>query len=334
MKTKGWLGFFGVLASGLVAMVAVALVSRDLHVPLGSQFNPNPLRHLRHRRPDFVLMGNSMVGTRFDKRELKRGLAPQTAQRITVPGSRTSVWYLMMKNYVVPSGHRPQRVIQFFRDRELTKPRERATGVDARLLETVSVGPDPVVERKLTPPLHQPIERLRWVLEREAPVLALRRRTEPWLDAVATLVSEAFAHPEKGRRKRAINRLFATGKVRDSDTDAEEAVEDDDQRSFQEALPDSFLPEFMKVAAEAHVPLAFVRIRTERIAKGIPDPPALARYIADLRHYLSERDAVFVDMTSATWEETRLYGEYDHILPAYKRMYTRRFIREVPQVFR
>ena len=70
-------------------------------------------------QPGYVIIGDSMAGTRVDERRLVELAGVQVAPLLQ-PGSGSAFWYLALKNWVVASGIRPRMVLIFFRDANLT----------------------------------------------------------------------------------------------------------------------------------------------------------------------------------------------------------------------
>ena len=70
-------------------------------------------------QPGYVVIGDSMAGTRVDERRLVELTGVQVAPLLQ-PGSGSAFWYLALKNWVIASGIRPRMVLIFFRDTNLT----------------------------------------------------------------------------------------------------------------------------------------------------------------------------------------------------------------------
>jgi hypothetical protein len=286
---------------------------------------------MRSRRPNFVIIGNSMAGTRISERVLNQLLAPRRAVTITYGGSRAAVWYLIFKNYVIASGVHPDRVLIFFRYQELTELTYRESGLDQVQVEHASPDFDPVVEAKLFPPPKHPVKRLAWELERVAPVSRLRAmasdHTLLWLDSMSTMF---VAEPDPKARRQLINAPFALERLRGAAAaSAGEAVLD-----FASSVEGSFLPEILGLSKTSGIPVAFVRIRPRAVAEGEPESPKMQRYVAELKAYVEAHGAMFIDMTHASWESADLYKNGDHIAPRYLNQYTRAFFENLPELFR
>jgi hypothetical protein len=330
-RRGGWARLCAFLLLIVLAVSLVTVTSRSMPVPPRVPFNDRPLVFLTRLQPEYVLIGNSMVGTRFDEATLRRLLRPHALSVMGANGAKSAVWYLMLKNLVIASGSHP-RVLLFFRDQELTTPRERAVGAEHERVERVALDSEPTVERKLAPPRREPIARFEWYRERFAPLIRLRRKTEPLLDAVAVFFSRlSWPEPDPERRKSRINELFALGNLRGGNGPAEPAPVV--RLAFKDVVDESFLPDICALAKEHAIALSFVRIRTRRAAEGQPETPFDRQYKADLERYVRAFGAEFYDMYDATWESIDMFGDGDHIAARFKRRYTELFVEHMGGVF-
>ncbi len=82
-------------------------------------FEADRIPALAGMNPTWVVIGDSMAGSRIDPALLTRLTGGQTAP-LLYAGSGPAWWYLALKNWVIPSGIRPKAVIVFFRDTNLT----------------------------------------------------------------------------------------------------------------------------------------------------------------------------------------------------------------------
>jgi hypothetical protein len=210
-----WLRLLAVVGALLLGGALVVWRSRQAPELPKAAFDARPLQRVRARRPDFVVIGNSMAGTRMHERMLNEVLAPRRAVTLTYGGSRAAVWYLILKNYVLASGVRPTRVLIFFRYQELTELTYRESGLDRVQIENASPERDEVVYAKLFPAPRQPMKRLAWELGRFAPIDRLRLwasdHTLAFFDSATTLFVD---EPDPKQRHRQVNAPFALERLR------------------------------------------------------------------------------------------------------------------------
>lgn len=325
------LGLF--VAMALFALGLLVLASRSAPAPPRRAFDQRTVRRLQRMKPDWVLLGNSLVNTRFHERTLNRLLAPQRASMLGVSGSKSAVWYLTLKNQVFPVTH-PRRVLIFFYAYELTSPRQRALGSEHARLEPVMLDDEPVVERKLAPHEEGWIAVLGWKLGHFAPFDRLHRMVDDPIDDAATRVAELLApEPDREQRKKELNEVFALGNLRSVPAAAQQEQQPEGTRSFAKDVDGSFLPDIIELAKEANVPLTFIRIRTRELAEGGTLSAEEQTYLKDLQAYLRDNGAKYVDMAGESWETIELYGEGSHISRRHTARYTGLFVEHMSRVF-
>src|SRR5262245_13107487 len=74
---------------------------------------------LARMQPAFVVIGDSMAGSRIDPAVFTRA-SGQSVAPLLYAGSGPAWWYLVLRNWVIASGVRPNAVFVFFRDTNLT----------------------------------------------------------------------------------------------------------------------------------------------------------------------------------------------------------------------
>jgi hypothetical protein len=330
-RRDAWARLAVVVLLAVAALTAVSLFSRSFPAPR-RPFNAAHLKKMRRVKPHYVVVGNSMVGTRIHPPTLSKALAPRRAVVITEPGSMSSRWYLFLKYSIIPSRQRPQRVFFFFRDRELTSPRYRITGKHAPRIERAAPVEDPVLVQKLAPPLRQePMNHLRSRLAHLVPIERMHDATQERVNDWAMRVSGLLARDQDPDARRAsINSVFALASLRDVPNEGDIDLDPDLDFSRVEG---SFLPDILDLAKSAQIPLAFVRVRGRSHADGIPDPKDLKGYLAKLKGYVEGHGALFFDMSTESWETSDMYGSTDHIRGKLTRRYTQLFVEHMAHLF-
>ena len=82
-------------------------------------FDPAPVSDLAHMNPGYVVIGDSMAGSRIDPKVLGQ-LTGQSIAPLLQPGTGSAWWYLALRNWVIPAGIHPRCTFIFFRDTNLT----------------------------------------------------------------------------------------------------------------------------------------------------------------------------------------------------------------------
>ena len=74
------------------------------------------------RHPNVVMIGNSMLNTRVDKPLFNELAQPNSIGYVAEGGTRSTVWYFKLKNFVGPVDPPPKLVFIFYRDYDFTAP--------------------------------------------------------------------------------------------------------------------------------------------------------------------------------------------------------------------
>ena len=291
-------------------------------------YDPTFREDIRRIRPEFVFIGDSMLGSRIDPTHLRRVIDRRTWW-VMQPGTGSAYWYLAFKNHVLGAGVTPKAAIFFFRDDNLTDVLFRVEEPFRWSLDTVAGPHEPELDAAIArrrrggwAPVHALAERV----YRVAPAAA---RADAWL--AAWPIEAVAGERRKERFQKEMNDLFAFERLRPmaaADMSAWQA-----RPGFHDSLPGSILPELVALARERGVKLAFVRVQRRPLADGPPpQTPELRRYIGDLRAWLESQGAMFIDETgrySLDW-----YKDGDHMQGSRRREYTERFAQAAAPLFR
>jgi hypothetical protein len=282
-------------------------------------FAADRIPDLQRLQPGYVVIGDSMAGTRVDERRLIELTGVQVAPLLQ-PGSGSAFWYLALKNWVIASGIRPRMILVFFRDANLTDVMFRLDDQFRWSLDYAALDRedalDAVVARRLGP-----LHRLRRAVEGVTRAEEVRRDVEP---AIAAWPVERIM---SSRRRQA---EFMTGMNERLGLDHLRTMEaadiqsgDDGPFDFAGDVDDSVLPLMLEDARKAGLTICFVRVQRRPSAnRPPPQSPALRRYVDDLRAYVTARGAIFHDDTGDPALTLDLYEDGDHLARRARRFYT------------
>jgi hypothetical protein len=276
---------------------------------------------VREVQPQFVVIGDSMAGIRIDPLQLSR-LTRTPVIGLYQQGSPVAYWYLAFKNLVVNNDLKSVRgAIFFFRDDQLTTQVQVAPGA----LDRVALDREPELDRLLA------AERLGAFsgVHRAARAAYQFDRTRVWLEP---LINNAPAgSPELVR---AINTdVFALDKLRKFEA-ADLAAATDAALDFPASVDRSLLPEILRLAAQANIRPAFIRVQRRPTPDGPPpQSAALKKYADDLRAYLTAHGAYYHDDWGDPDEPLSLYADGDHLTADGRVRYTQRFAEKHAQLF-
>lgn len=292
-------------------------------------FYAEAVEGFRRTAPDFVVIGDSMGGSRIHHRRLGE-LAGRGVVPVFEPATGSVFWYLAFKNWVVAAGIHPKAVIVFFRDENLTDPMFRLN-LDA--IDRVAHEREPEVDAILAANARGPFFRVHGLLEQ---VYGFDR-TRAWLEPRLAAAPVSLAAGPRGRARlleRMNEEVFSLAALRPM-VAADMAFGDPDKFDFHKNLPTSILPSMIRLARQAGVRPAFVRVQ-RRPVNGQPpmQSEALQRYIHDLRTYLEANGAYFHDEWGDPELPLSIYSDGDHIGGQYRVQCTELFFRRNQALFR
>jgi hypothetical protein len=273
---------------------------------------------VRAVQPQYVVIGDSMAGIRIDPLQLTRRSGTRVVG-LFHPGSPVAYWYLAFKNLVVHNELREVRgAIVFFRDDQLTSQVQVAPGS----LDRVARDREPELDRVLAG------HRLGAFADvhRAARGVYQFDRTRLWLLPLLSNRAAVAVSDTPVELQDAINtELFALHRLRPfAATDL--AQGSGAALDFAGSVEASLLPAFIRLADEAGIRLAFIRVQRRPTAAGPPaQSAALQQYVADLKAYLESRSVYFHDDWGNPDEPLSIYADGDHLTSAGRARYTARF---------
>jgi len=295
-----------------------------------SPFDAEAVATLREASNDFILIGDSMAGTRIDPGHLTRLIGGYGAAALFHPGCGSAYSYLTFKNLVVIPRLRPKAVIFFFRDENLTDPLWR---VYPGSLDRVARDREPVLDEILAARANGTFYRL----HRAVRALYQYDETRAWLQPILINAPVAWSAGWRARKKllETINNEVFTLEALRPMAAADMQTGTGDAFEFAKNLSTSVLPEILRLAKTSGIRAAFVRVQRRPVGNAPPNqPPALQSYVRKLREYLAANGAVFHDDWGDPDQPLSIYEDGDHIGRDFRRYYTELFYRKNPEIFR
>jgi hypothetical protein len=290
-------------------------------------FDAEPISNLRILDPSWILIGDSMAGTRIDP-GLFTQLSSQQIAPLLYAGSGSAWWYLVLKNWVIPSGTHPRAVFIFFRDTNLTDVLFRIDAAWA--LDTAALAREDdlnaVVASRRGTRLYQGTQTLDALYE--AP--QVRRWLGPLVDEWPARAMFAYRRP-RAQFLEHLNTRLGLAHLRPMDA-ADMQETEDREADFDAFVDKSALPLMLRDARRARLRLCFVRVQ-RRPEGGRPphQSRALTQYVSRLREYVRQSGADFVDDTGDPAQELSWYEDGDHLSADGRRRYTELFVSRLGQ---
>jgi hypothetical protein len=283
------------------------------------QFQATRIEELQLLQPGYVVIGDSMAGTRIDERWLGE-LSGTTIAPLLQPGSGSAFWYLVLKNWVVASGIRPRMVLIFFRDTNLTDLMFRLDPQFRWALDLAAAAQEDelnaIIARRMGP-----LHRVHVSIDRSAGVERARRRAEP---ALMTWPAEMMIASRRRRTEflMQMNERLGLDHLRPMQA-ADVQIGDAPELDFDRDVRDSVLPLMLRDARNAGLTLCFVRVQRRPTAhRPPPQSAALQAYVRSLREYVTGRGALFHDDTGDPALTIDMYEDGDHLARHARRRYT------------
>ena len=293
-------------------------------------FDSGAVAALREAANDYILIGDSMAGTRIDPGHLSRLIGGHGAAALFHPGSGAAYWYLTFKNFVVNAGLRPKAVVFFFRDENLTDTLFR---VYPSALDRVARQREPVLDELLAARSQGAFYQLHGAVRR----VYQHDQTRAWLEPIIIRAPVAWSarRPARNTLLDTINNEVFTLEALRPMVAADMAAASGEALDFDRNLPTSVLPEILRLSKMSGIRVAFVRVQRRPSADGPPpQSPALQRYVRSLWSYLQSNGAIFHDDWGDPDQPLSAYEDGDHLKKDFRRTYTEIFFRKNPEIFR
>jgi hypothetical protein len=290
-------------------------------------FDSAPIDDLRRLNPAYIVIGDSMAGSRIDPALFSR-LTKTPVAPILYAGSGPAWWYLALKNWVIPSGTHPRCVFIFFRDTNLTDVTfriEATWAIDTAAHEREDDLNAAVARRKGD--LFS-----RWGEDFEELYQAPEARR--WLDPDVEQWPAVAMIPYRRQRAAFLDQLndrLGLAHLRTMDAADMQATEDR-EADFDRFVNASVLPLMLREARTAGLRVCFVRVQRRPIDNRPPEQsPALRRYVSTLQAYIEQQGGLFVDDTGDSAETLDWYADGDHLSHDGRARYTELFVSRLPQ---
>jgi hypothetical protein len=334
---KAFLQYFLILLT-LVAVSWVVIPAhygvtypRDVKPQFDKYIRWKYAKDIDEQKPDIVLLGDSMLYPAVNDAVLSQRL-DKSIISIGLPGSASTLWYLIVKNNILETQSPPKYLMILFRDSIMTVPGYRVTG---RYFEQIDefAGPkdEDLIKRAYLNQMN-PLEKLaeawfppfgsRWNI-RQA-IDARIRYTLPGrlLGCNETCMNNAM---EIVFGDMNMDRNFLSDALAASDTYlySKEAL------NFEQQVGESFLPELIQMTRERGIQLVLVQMRTLRFATPGSEPPALYTYNKNLAAYLAANGVIYLDYSKESTLTREYFADPMHMNDAGKVVFTDMFAEDL-----
>lgn len=265
---------------------------REAGPVLDGQVRTNHLKSIDEKRPQVVLIGDSTLGVSVDPVQLSE-LTGKSIYNISIPGSASALWYLILKNNIARAAYKPQYLLVLFRDTILTAPGYRVHGSYFDLVDEYADSNDHLLMQNSFVGLMNPLE---VAAEKYFPLYVARTEIRKGIDSKIRYFAPAITGCDMDCTDAALGKVFVganlePGVLMDAVGAAESYLYTPDQLDFDHQLEQSYLPEMVRIANENNIKLVLVRIKVETHGRD----PKLEAYLNSLKSYVHENNAFMLD---------------------------------------
>jgi hypothetical protein len=279
---------------------------------------------LTARRPDMVLLGDSIIELNLDPAALEQELG-QTIYPLNFNASSSTLWYLAVKHNIAAAPYKPAYLVIIFRDSILTNPAYRAHAAHPEVMDTFASPQDELVVQRAYVDRMNSLEKIG---SSYFPLYNNRTAIRGQMDFyIRYPAARALLDCGKRCMDIALDNVLS-GDQWDPDllNSHISAVEDElyTRRAldFHGQLNDSFLPDILRLCRESSIRLIFVHAKTLRYYKNSYEPALLEQYLRDLENYLNENSVSYLDLSPDARIRTEDFSDTIHIFPSGVERYT------------
>lgn len=303
------------VASILVVGFLFFYIPVRYHIPYPRSIGPEFDEHIRHtyidaldeQQPEILLLGDSMLAPAVDETVVQEQLGKKTMM-ISLPGTASTIWYLMIKNNIVLAEHKPNYLVVFFRDSMMTVPGYRVSGRYFEQIDEFASPKDTLLIQRAYINQMTPLDK---IMERYVPLYGSRWTIRRSIDYyIRHALGQTVLHCNPTCTDKAMEAVFSANNLdvtflSDAIAASDEYIYADEALNFDQQVGKSFLPEFIRLCKENDIQLILVRMPILRYEEPGTEPKGLSTYIQGLAQYLKANNVPFFD-----FDQKELTGEY------------------------
>jgi hypothetical protein len=309
---------------------------REIRPQFDSYVRKVYLEDIEIQQPDAVVLGDSMLNPAIDSAALGQRLS-MTFYPIGLPGSASTLWYLILKNNIAEATPPPKYMFIVFRDTMMTLPGYRVTG---RYFEQIDEFASPKDESLIQRAYLDQMNPLEKVAERYLPLYGSRWNVREGIDSrIRYTLPQAALGCEKPCMDNAMEATFGALNIdltflSDAIAAADDYLYSRQALDFDDQIEDSFLPEIIRLCKEKNIQLVLVRMRILRFERPGSEPPALRAYGEKLRQYLEANGVTYLDYSGESLLGNAYFDDPVHMNKAGQAFFTQMFGDDLEEALR
>ena len=252
---------------------------------------------LNEQQPEVLLFGDSMLEPAVDEQAVAEALGKKTTL-VSLPGTASTIWYLMLKNNMVLAEHKPQYLVLFFRDAMMTVPGYRVTGRYFEQIDEFASPEDTLLIQRAYIDQMTPVEKF---MEAYVPLYSSRWEIRQTIDYhIRYTLGRWVRGCDPNCMDYAMEVVFEANNLdvnflSEAIASSDEYFYTPERLDFDEQVEKSFLPEVIRLCRENGIQLILVRMPILSFEEPGTQPEGLDAYIRDLGAYLQANDVPFFD---------------------------------------
>lgn len=270
---------------------------RDVGPQFDERVRTTYINLLNERQPEIFLLGDSMLGPAVDEDIVAEKLKKKTTL-VSLPGTASTIWYLMIKNNIVVAEHKPKYLVVFFRDTMMTLPGYRVTGRYFEQIDEFASPEDTLLIERAYINQMSPLEKFfegniplygsRWIIRQSLDYYIRYPLGSTVLDCDKTCMDYSM---EAVFDESNLDVTFLS----DAIGAADDYLYSDEALDFEGQVDSTFLPEVIRLCRENGIQLVLVRMPILRYYDPATRPSELDDYVQDLNDYLKKNNVPFLD---------------------------------------
>lgn len=290
---------------------------------------------LNEQQPEVFLLGDSMLGPAVDENVVADKLKKKTVL-VSLPGTASTIWYLMIKNNIVVAEHKPKYLVLFFRDTMMTLPGYRVTGRYFEQIDEFASPDDTVLIERAYINQMSPLEKF---FEGYFPLYGSRWTIRQSLDYyIRYPLGNSLLSCNKTCMDYATEAVFDESNLditflSDAIGAADDYLYSDEALDFDGQVDSTFLPEIIRLCRENGIQLVLVRMPILRYYDPAARPAGLDGYVQDLRNYLKENNVAFLDFDKKEMPP-EFFSDTLHLNEQGKEVFTQQLTESLIEIIR
>jgi len=270
---------------------------RDVKPQFDNYIRRKYVNAIDEQQPGLLLLGDSMLYPAVNTTVLSQKLNKKI-MAIGLPGSASTLWYLIVKNNIIEAQSPPKYLAIFFRDSMMTVPGYRVTGRYFEQIDEFAGPKDGELIKRAYLNQMNPLEKL---AEAWFPPYGSRWSVRQGIDShIRYTLPGLQLGCEKPCMDNAMEVVFGDmnmdpNLLSDALAAADDYLYSSTALDFDQQVGESFLPELIQLTRAHGIQLILVRMRILRFAAPGSEPPALDKYNQGLSAYLAANGVVYLD---------------------------------------